>query len=104
MRALNRARRSAQHTASASAAIQPNRGASFSDQRKMISAGAVPKAILSLRLIELGAELALRPKQAGDASVKAVEHAGPDDDRPAPAPFAGNSEANPVRPKQSASA
>ena len=49
MRALNLASRSAQQTASASAAIHPNRGAFWSDQRKRISAGAVPKATLSLR-------------------------------------------------------
>ena len=79
IRALKRASRSAQQTASASATIQPNRGASCSDQRKMISAGAVPNAILSRQLIELGAEPALRPKQPGDAAVDPVEHAGDDD-------------------------
>src|SRR3989344_1696039 len=47
MRELKRARRSAQHTASASAAVQPNFGASVSDHRKRIIAGATPKAITS---------------------------------------------------------
>src|SRR6185312_8593953 len=48
IRALNRASLSAQQTASASAAVHPNLGAACSDQRNSISAGAVPKAMLSL--------------------------------------------------------
>src|SRR4051812_45214769 len=48
-RELKRASRSAQQTASASAAVQPNLGAYCSDQRNRMSAGAVPKAILSDR-------------------------------------------------------
>src|SRR5438874_7547987 len=47
-RALKRASRSAQQTASASAAIHPNRGAVCSDHKKRIKAGAVPNAMLSL--------------------------------------------------------
>src|SRR3546814_3078931 len=45
MRELKRARRSAQHTASASAAVHPNFGASSSDQKKRIIPGATQKAI-----------------------------------------------------------
>src|SRR6185312_13369862 len=48
IQALKRARRSAQQTANASPAVQPNFGASWSDQRNRISAGEVPNAILSL--------------------------------------------------------
>ncbi len=78
-RALNRARRSAQQTASDSAAIQPKRGTACSDHRKRISAGAVPKAILSDSEFELGPEPALSAQQSGDAPIEAVEDAGPDD-------------------------
>src|SRR3990167_2843597 len=47
MRELKRARRSAQHTASANAAVQPNLGAADSDHRNRIIAGATPKAMTS---------------------------------------------------------
>ena len=93
-RALKRASRSAQQTASASAAIQPNRGAVCSDHRNRISAGAVPNAILSLIAIQLRAELALRPQQPRDAPVEAVEHAGEDDRAKRLLPLAANREAD----------
>ena len=60
----------------------------------MISAGAVPKAILSRRTVELRAELALRPQQPRDAAVEAVEHAGDDDRSQRLLPLAGDREAD----------
>ena len=89
IRALNRARRSAQHTASASATVQPNRGANCSDQKNTISAGAVPNAMLSLSEFELGAEFALGAKQPGDPAVHSVEHAGEDDEAQRAFPILG---------------
>ena len=61
----------------------------------MISAGAVPKAILSRQAVELGAELALRPQQPGDAAIEAVEHAGADDAGQRLRPVAGDREPHP---------
>src|SRR4029078_8507592 len=62
---LNRASLSAQQTASESAAIHPNRGAVCSDHRNRISAGAVPNAILSLKLSTSAPTLVCaRPRRA----------------------------------------
>ena len=76
-----------------------------SDHRNRISAGAVPKAILSLERIQLRAELALRAEQAGDPAVHPVEHAGDARSTPAPAPNSPPmAKLTPVKPKHSARA
>ena len=86
IRALKRARRSAQHTASASAAIQPNlrrvlERPQEDDQRRR---GAERDIVA--QAVELGAELAVGAQQPRDAPVEAVEHAGDDDRSRAPCP------------------
>jgi len=102
--ALKRASRSAQQTASDNAAIQPNFGASFSDQRKRISAGAVPKAILSLResssapnLLSARSKRAMRPSRPSRTPARMI-----DPSALSHSPLIAR--LTPVRPKQSASA
>ena len=98
MRALNRARRSAQQTASASAAIQPKRGAlqrpEKQDQRRR-----GPEGDIVAERVELGPELALRPQQAGNAPVKPVEDACQNDAPSACSHSPLIAKRTPVRPK-----
>src|SRR5690606_27005602 len=103
-RELKRARRSAQQTASASAAVQPNFGAYCSDQRRRIIAGATPNAITSEsesssapNLLCARRSRAMRPSIPSSTPAKmiaasAFSHSSPIAKR------------TPVRPKQSASA